>query len=495
MRQTLRYGFPVLIVLLLLALFRPTVRILKGMAGNEEAVPSVSNGHADDVSRMNSSSIDSLVPVESDPDRAIAQLRELLAYAGENQLSISIAGARHSMGGHTIAPYGIQVSMLPFNAMSLDTITNILTVGSGALWSEIIPYLNAHGRAVSIMQSDNAFSVGGSISVNCHGWQHNKPPIASTVGSFRLLKADGTIIECSRTNEPELFALALGGYGLFGIILDVSLQTVPNEVYTYHRLALASENYIRHYEERIDADPAVRMVYGRLNVNEKNFLGKAMLHYFVFDSLARPGHPLAGPELVALKRSVFQGSRKDDYGKKLRWNSEQAFSKVSIGGYFSRNEIMNEDPFYLNTSATHADILHEYFIPRKNFDAFIEQLQQIIPRHDQNLLNVTIRNVLQDEDSFLRYAEEEVFGFVMFFEQAFDPAAEKDMQEMTVALIDAAHTLGGTYYLPYRLHATQEQFDRVYTMSGEFFSRKREHDPQGIFQNMFYMEYGGVPLP
>jgi FAD/FMN-containing dehydrogenase len=68
----------------------------------------------------------------------------------------------------------------------------LLHVQAGAKWADIIPYLDQHGRSVAVMQSDNSFTVGGSLSVNCHGWQYNRPPIASTVESFHLMKANGS---------------------------------------------------------------------------------------------------------------------------------------------------------------------------------------------------------------------------------------------------------------------------------------------------------------
>lgn len=43
-----------------------------------------------------------------------AHLKSILKYAREKHLKISIAGARHSMGGHTIYPGGIALNMLPY---------------------------------------------------------------------------------------------------------------------------------------------------------------------------------------------------------------------------------------------------------------------------------------------------------------------------------------------------------------------------------------------
>jgi len=201
-----------------------------------------------------------------DIDKATAQISQLIKYAKEQGKKISIAGAQHSMGGHTIYPDGIVLDMKGFHYMQLDSTENYLMVGSGALWSEIIPYLDQHQRSVSVMQSNNSFSVGGSISVNCHGWQPNSAPIASTVESFRLINSDGEILTCSRTENTELFSLVLGGYGLFGVILDAKLKVVPNRMYTAHQYVIKSADYIKEFD-RLAADLETGMVYGRININ------------------------------------------------------------------------------------------------------------------------------------------------------------------------------------------------------------------------------------
>jgi 5-formyltetrahydrofolate cyclo-ligase len=63
------------------------------------------------------------------------------------------------------------------------------------------------------------------------------------------------------------------------------------------------------------------------------------------------------------------------------------------------------------------------------------------------------------------------------------------MEPLTRALIDAALAQGGRYYLPYRLHATREQFAAAYPQAPEFFERKRRYDPGELFQNRFYAAY------
>ena len=146
-------------------------------------------------------------------------------------------------------PNGIVLNMRPYKEMQIDTINNILTIGSGALWEEAINYLDKFHKSIAVMQAFSSFSIGGSIIVNGHGWQKNSQPISSSVISFTIMNYNGQILNCSRTENKELFSLAIGGYGLFGIILDVKLKVVENEVLQFKYIRLSPENYVEHYRK------------------------------------------------------------------------------------------------------------------------------------------------------------------------------------------------------------------------------------------------------
>ena len=278
-------------------------------------------GSVDDASRRNATPVQEVWTVPADAQEAEVQLAALLLRARTNHLKVSIAGARHSMGAHTIAKDGIVVDMLPFNRMKLDEPRKILRVQAGAIWRDVIRFLNARGLSVEIMQSNDDFSVGGSISVNCHGWQFGRPPIASSVESLRLMLADGSVRRCGRLENAELFSLVLGGYGLFGIILEVDLRVVPNEPYRIERIGVATKDYVSVLTRKTASDTNVAMVYGRLRVTPENFLKEGIINVL----RRQPGEfPLVtqfGPrKLTALKRAVLRGGIGNDYGKQLAAN-------------------------------------------------------------------------------------------------------------------------------------------------------------------------------
>jgi FAD/FMN-containing dehydrogenase len=341
------------------------------------------------------------------------------------------------------------------------------------------------------MQSNNSFSVGGSISVNCHGWQAKRPPIASTVESFRILTAGGAIVRCSRSENPELFSLALGGYGLFGVILDVELRVVPNERYRLERFVVPTEQYVSAFDRLVTQGADVGMAYGRLSVAPDGFLQEAILNV-LHRMPSESGKPsrVDFPELAGLTRAMFRGQVGSDYGKKLRWQAEKRLEGALSRGPIYRNQLLGEPVrVFENRSAASTDILHEYFLPSESFAAFVEALRSIIPKHRGDLLNVTIRSVLRDDDTFLRYAERDMLALVMLFNQPRTAVGDAKMEAMTQELIDAAMRLGGRYYLPYRLHATNEQFRAAYPQASRFFELKRRYDPRETFQNSFYSKY------
>ena len=469
---------------------RPMLHLAQTALNDTDMRAPLPDTMVDDASQLNRTQVAQIWHIPDRAELAEDQMVQLLQDARTQKLHIAIAGARHTMGGHTIYPDGIALDMRAFKQHLLNEQTDRLWVQAGARWADIIPYLNEHGRSIAVMQSNNSFTVGGSVNANAHGWQHNHPPLASTVESCRVMLASGQIVPCSRTENRELFRLVVGGYGLFGVILDLQLRIVPNARYRLSSWVLPSAQYLEFYDRHVNQRKDAAMVFGRFDVSAPNFLHEASLNVFYHDdggtipALTETGYK-------DIMRTLFRGSVGSEYGKQLRWNAEKAAFTANAGKIVSRNQLLHEGvEYFQNRSADSTDILHEYFVPLPNLDAFLERLRIIIPQHQGDLLNVTIRHVVADTDSLLRYADQEVFGLVMLFNQKRTQAAEQQMQHMTRDIIDAILELGGRYYLPYRLHATAEQLHHAYPQARQFFALKRHYDPEERFQNQFYQLYG-----
>jgi FAD/FMN-containing dehydrogenase len=228
----------------------PIFHVFKTYLKEDKINQEIPKGYTNDASGLNLTKVDTIINVPHSKDSIIKQIKELLIYAKTNKIAISIAGAKHSMGGHTMYPNGIVLNMRPYKSMQIDTLNNILTIGSGALWEDAINYLDQYNKSITVMQAFSSFSIGGSISVNGHGWQKNSPPISSSVISFTLMKENGEIINCSRDENKELFRLVIGGYGLFGIILDIKLKVVDNENLKFTMYKFKASEYLDNFKKK-----------------------------------------------------------------------------------------------------------------------------------------------------------------------------------------------------------------------------------------------------
>lgn len=485
-----RYFLLIGILIILIFLSIPLIHVFKTKWHEPDDRSEVAHGYTNDASQLNLTKIDTLIKVPAGKIAIENQLRQLLKYAKEKNLKISIAGAQHSMGGHSIYPNGVLINMLPYKNMKLDTKNNILTIGSGALWEDAIKYLDKHGKSIAVMQAFSSFSVGGSISVNGHGWQKNSPPISSSVLSFTLMKENGDIVTCSRTENSELFKVVIGGYGLFGIILDLQIKVVDNIALQYKYIRLSPEKYVDHYKKFILNNPDVNLVFGRLRISDKHFLEEATINYFEKATQI----PLLLPEQNAkneeIKRLVFRSTVNSEYGKRLRWDLETGMNRITKNTVYSRNELLNDHVSLIeNKDPNSTDLLQEYFIPERHFTQFIKDIRPILKDSGIDLLNITIRAVNKDEDSYMNYAKEDVYGFVLLFNQKKTDRQEHIMKTLTNNLVDAAIKNGGTFYLPYRLHIDRVKMRKVYPQTDSFFLLKKKYDPKEIFENKFYLHY------
>jgi FAD/FMN-containing dehydrogenase len=226
-------------------------------------------------------------------------------------------------------------------------------------------------------------------------------------------------------------------------------------------------------------------------VTREKFLEEVIINFFHRLPSAEPlVTELGEPKNSRLNRIVFRGSAGSDYGKQLRWDAEKRLDPFLSGDNFERNALLYEPvALFQNHSKTSTDILMECFVPPSEFEPFLVEMRKIISKTHADLLNVTVRHVNRDTDSFLRYADKDMYSLVMLFDQSCDSQGESKMAEAAREIIAAVLKHDGRYYLPYRLHATPEQFAAAYPQAKDFFELKRKYDPDELFQNEFYRKY------
>ncbi len=123
------------------------------------------------------------------------------------------------------ALYHAVVDMRPHNYfLGFDEEHGLLHIQSGVLLSEILEAFVPRGWFLKVTPGTKLITVGGAIASDVHGKNHHvEGCFSSCVASMRLMRADGSIVECSRETTPELFRATCGGQGLTGVILDAQI--------------------------------------------------------------------------------------------------------------------------------------------------------------------------------------------------------------------------------------------------------------------------------
>jgi hypothetical protein len=117
------------------------------------------------------------------------------------------------------------------------------------------------------MQSSNIFTVGGTMSANAHGRDIDVMQMVQVVDRFHLLKADGEVVEVSRMENPELFSLVIGGYGMYGVILDVTLEVTKDELYEQRAASVDYKDFPAYFKDSVQSDTGVVFMLVRPSID------------------------------------------------------------------------------------------------------------------------------------------------------------------------------------------------------------------------------------
>ena len=424
-------------------------------------------------------------------DVLVEKIRAELAQARSEGRPLNVGAARHSMGGQAIPRDGTAITF-ENGGVEIDRDAQTYRVHAGARWSEVIAALDPQGWSPKVMQSNHDFGVAATYSVNAHGWAVPFGPMGSTVKSVRMVLPTGDLVTCSPDENRDLFFMAMGGYGLVGVIVDLEVEMVKNSRLSPTIELMDAADFAGAFKAVID-DPTVTMAYGRLNVERGAFFEKAVLTSFreTEDQSDLPAASGSG-WMSHLASRIYRAQLGNEPFKAFRWWNETQLGPAVGSSPYTRNSLINEPVVTLaDRNPDRTDILHEYFVGFDQFGAFLQACRDVIPASYQEFLNVTLRYVATDDNSLLSYAPVPRIAAVMSFSQELTQRAEADMTRMTRALIDRIADIDGAYYLPYRPHATVEQFKRVYPWSVAFAESKRYLDPDLVLRNNLWDQYLG----
>jgi FAD/FMN-containing dehydrogenase len=449
-------------------------------------------------SQLNPTRVREIVAVSS-----TAHLQRALRNAGASGHAISIAGGRHAMGAQQFAEQSVLLDMTRVNRVrSLDRAGGIVDVEAGIMWPALVDYLlksqEGRPRQWGIAQKQTGadrLTIGGALAANVHGRGLTMKPFINDVESFVLVDARGNARTCSRTENAELFRLAIGGYGLFGVISTVKLRLVPRQKIQRVVDVRLVDDLPKAFEQRI----ADGFMFGdfQFSVDEtsEDFLRRGVFSCYRAVDPQTP-MPQAQKELgdedwhaLLMLAHNNKATAFDRYSKYYLSTSGQLYwsDTHQMSTYLDDYHVRLDKQLGMTDRAT--EMITEIYVPRPALPSFMAEVAAVFRTNGVPIVYGTVRLIEQDDESFLAWAKQPYACIIFNLHVVHTPEGIERAGQAFRDLIDMGMKRGGRYYLTYHRHARRAQVEACYPQLPEFLRLKRRYDPDERFQSEWYRHY------
>jgi FAD-linked oxidoreductase len=167
-------------------------------------------------------------PVRRRWPRSTEEIADALGAAARDGLNVRALGSGHSFTA-AAATSGVALDLSGWTGIvAADLESGQVTVRSGTTIRELNAALGTLGLALANLGDIDAQTVAGAISTGTHGTGAGLGGIATQVAGLELVLADGSVVDCSAGQRPDLFAAARVSVGALGVLSSVTLQCVPS---------------------------------------------------------------------------------------------------------------------------------------------------------------------------------------------------------------------------------------------------------------------------
>lgn len=458
------------------------------------AVATVNDIH----SELNETVVEDVIALDS-----LDSIQNAVRGAADSGTPVAIAGGRHAMGGQQFCAGGLLLDTRGLDqVLDFDRERGVIEVEAGLQWPGLIEWLREEQQAGEpqwgIAQKQTGadrLSLGGAIAANVHGRGLTLKPIVADIESFLLVDAEGAAITCSREQNPELFRLVVGGYGLLGCVYSAKVRLVRRQVLERVVEIGSLDELMSLVDQRI----ADGFLYGdfqfAIDPASEDFLRRGV--FSCYRPVEGADAPSAGQR--ALSTDDWQNLIYLAHTDKARaWEVYSTHYLATSGQlyYSDAHQFADYSDGYhgpldarLGAADPATEMITEIYVPRERLADFMAAVADDFREYATNVVYGTIRLVERDDETFLAWATDRWACIIFNICTTHTPAGIERSAEAFRRLIDRGIERGGKYYLTYHRWATREQVEACYPQFAEFLRLKREFDPDELFQSEWYRHY------
>jgi FAD/FMN-containing dehydrogenase len=148
-------------------------------------------------------------------------------FARQNRLLVSVRGGGHSVAGHSVSEGGLMIDLSLMKGIEIDPEGRTARAQPGLSLGEFDRATQQHGLAVPAGQVSTTGIAGLTLGGGT-GWLMRKYGLTiDNLLSVELVTADGTLLNASEIENPELFWGMRGAGANFGIVTSFEYRLQP----------------------------------------------------------------------------------------------------------------------------------------------------------------------------------------------------------------------------------------------------------------------------
>jgi len=430
-------------------------------------------------------------------------VRNALKAAQKEEKAVCISGARHAMGGQQFLADGLMIDTRRMNrVLGFDAEKGHIEVEAGMQWPQLLQQLvniqKGRERQWAFAQKQTGadkLTMGGCLAANVHGRGLKMPPFVGDVESFKLLTAKGELASCSRGENSELFRLAIGGYGLFGLITSVTLRLVERRKVERVVEVRPIDGLPKAFAERIGEG----FVYGdfqyAIDENSDDFLRRGVFSCYRPVDPATPIPPGQKElrerdwiELLTLAHHAKGEAFRRYAGHYVATNGQVYWSDEAQMSFYPENYHRALDQ-RVGARVKATEAIAEIYCERDALERFMAEVREYARRDRVEIIYGTVRLIEQDRESFLAWARKPYACVIFNVHVEHTTSGLIKAGDVFRRLIDLGIKYGGSYYPTYNRYALRRQVDACFPQLQEFLGLKLKYDPEELFQSEWYRHY------
>lgn len=155
------------------------------------------------------------------------EIASVVAHAAARGERVKAFGSGHSFTAIAVSDSHLLDLSDYGRVLDVDQQRGLVTVQAGIKLSKLCEELHARGLAMEDMGDVAYQSIAGATSTGTHGTGATFGCIPTQIRAMRIVVGDGSVLQCSADENPEVFQAARVGIGALGIVSTITLQCSP----------------------------------------------------------------------------------------------------------------------------------------------------------------------------------------------------------------------------------------------------------------------------